>query len=132
MTTKPQNPPKWCVPGALVKCWGEGADIFTIATKKEMGRDDRCIVPGWDGKLTAFLMRENGAVMGWKSISSLTPMAADDGWYRVDPLKCDMCVAPATWKHPEGGFRCEWCPRPVSKTMRGKAKAKPKKRKKKA
>jgi hypothetical protein len=37
------------------------------------------------------------------------------GWKRM-PLpeipKCDLCQAAAKWLHPQGGLRCDLCPRP--------------------
>jgi len=34
------------------------------------------------------------------------------GWTRIKPQECDLCSKPAQWAHPEGGFRCDKCPRP--------------------
>jgi hypothetical protein len=34
------------------------------------------------------------------------------GWYLIDFMHCDICDALAVWKHPDGGYRCERCPRP--------------------
>ena len=33
-------------------------------------------------------------------------------WTRIKPQECDLCSKPAQWAHPEGGFRCDKCPRP--------------------
>ncbi len=37
------------------------------------------------------------------------------GWSRLVPDACDVCGADATWSHPEGGLRCDYCPKPESK-----------------
>lgn len=33
-------------------------------------------------------------------------------WVPLQPRPCDLCVHVATWGHPLGGYRCDWCPRP--------------------
>lgn len=36
-------------------------------------------------------------------------------WIRLVPSPtCDLCPKLAKWKHPEGGLRCNTCPRPKS------------------
>lgn len=44
------------------------------------------------------------------------PVAAPlpvDRWRPIVLVPCDLCSAPATWEHPDGGYRCDACPRPV-------------------
>jgi hypothetical protein len=36
-------------------------------------------------------------------------------WLKFEPVKCDLCNKNARWKHPEGGLRCNDCPRPEKK-----------------
>lgn len=36
-----------------------------------------------------------------------------DQWRPIPLMPCDTCSSPATWQHPDGGFRCDQCPRPL-------------------
>lgn len=35
-------------------------------------------------------------------------------WFRIFRLECDLCDRFATWQHPQGGLRCDACPKPES------------------
>jgi len=33
-------------------------------------------------------------------------------WKLLQRPECDLCTRIAIWKHPQGGLRCDVCPRP--------------------
>lgn len=35
-------------------------------------------------------------------------------WYPIEIYRCDLCDQAACWAHPDGGLRCNDCPRPTS------------------
>lgn len=41
----------------------------------------------------------------------------DDGWipFHVTRPSCDLCPKHAVFRHPRGGLRCYYCPRPTPK-----------------
>jgi hypothetical protein len=43
----------------------------------------------------------------------------ENGWHRIKFPTCDLCTKRAVWEHPEGGLRCETCPRPPRCNPRG-------------
>jgi hypothetical protein len=48
-----------------------------------------------------------------RRVSDAAGVEAVDRWTPVVLIPCDLCERPATWAHPDGGFRCGTCPRPV-------------------